>query len=287
MKSSKNNQPPSDRASKILAAIEKQQLTPKSRWTFVLQDSLLWVCWVSSVVVGALALAVLIMAFVEGMYGFYEATHNTWLAYTLEQLPYVWFVVFALVVLVAYRNVRRTERGYRYPFWQVVVSSVVCSVLAGALFYWLGLGYVTDHLMGKHMPIYTSQAETELQVWQAPAGGRLAGAAVTVADDSLQFIDIDNTDWSLETNELSLEEKTLLTTGETVKLVGIKDSDDMFHVCGVMAVPQSNELAESTAAANELRANLQELKMYRDMEAVAGTPTTMRCMELPLLDKMP
>lgn len=280
---------PSSRASNILAEIEKQQLVPTSRYAFLMHDTFLWLCWMSSVIVGALAIAVLLMAWMEGMYGFYEATHATWLAYTLERMPYVWLFIFTAVVAIAYRNVRRTETGYKYPFWQVVLSSIGLSIVAGVLFYWLGLGYVTDKIMADHMPMYESQEQIDQASWQQPAEGRLVGSAKTTNALGLQFVDTANTTWTLITDELSAEEKSLLTTGEQVKVLGMQDDASTFLACGVMPVYEAADRGEGMpTAANELRLNLQKLKEYREMETVDDTAaTSMRCMDLPLLENMP
>jgi hypothetical protein len=178
----------------LFKRIESEQVCPKSRFFFLCRECSVWLFWVLSVVVGAMAVAVSLFVVMNRQYAFYEATHDNWLTFMVEALPYLWFLVFGLMAYFATFNIRHTVRGYRYPAWLIVGSSVAMSVVVGVLLQTSDLGHVVDNALGTHMKMYMSQEKMEQKLWQAPAEGRLLGQRVfedTVPSTTVVFVDVD------------------------------------------------------------------------------------------------
>tara|TARA_B100002051_G_scaffold276808_1_gene328697 strand:+ start:2192 stop:3112 length:921 start_codon:yes stop_codon:yes gene_type:complete len=242
----------------LFKRIESEQVCPKSRFFFLCRECSVWLFWVLSVVVGAMAVAVSLFVVMNRQYAFYEATHDNWLTFMVEALPYLWFLVFGLMAYFATFNIRHTVRGYRYPAWMIVGSSVAMSVVVGVLLQASDLGHVVDNALGTHIKMYMSQEKMEQKLWQAPAEGRLLGQRVfedTVPSTTVVFVDVDGGRWVMDVSELNERDLTLLATQKIVRLIGRSSDVDSgrFYACG--AFPWMMDRAMS----------LEEMRYERDM----------------------
>src|SRR5690606_21014678 len=99
----------------VLERLEKEGITPHSRYYWLSYEYAFWAAWLISVFLGSVALAVLSFASVYIGYSLFEATHGGFLTFFFDTLPYIWLVAFAALTLVAYFNLKNTKRGYKYP----------------------------------------------------------------------------------------------------------------------------------------------------------------------------
>lgn len=220
----------------VLARLKDESVQPRSKMWWQCQECLVWVLWGASILIGALAVAVLIFASMHASYALFEATHDSPFTFIVEVLPYAWVGIFTVMAWLGYRNFRNTKRGYKYPLTHILLSSIVFSVAGGALLHFAGVGYVLDTSLGRLSPMYVSQAEKEQRMWQRPADGRLVGMTESrQASSSVIFIDIDGTTWSVNTEDLHKPDLRTLLTGKQVRVLGIyaSTSDRTLHACGV------------------------------------------------------
>jgi hypothetical protein len=224
--------------SSVYDRIECEKICPHSRLFFLTQEYFIWAVWIGSVFIGALAVAVSLFVLQYKQYAFYEATHENFFTFAIEALPYIWIALFGLMAFVAVYNIRHTKRGYRYPLWQILGSSLVLSVAGGAALQTFGFGYSVDHLLGQQMPMYGSQEKLEEKLWQNPNEGRLIGHMLhqaMVPTSTVVFTDDLGDRWQVDVSELSIDERDLLEAEETVRLIGQVSEKDVkfFHSCGV------------------------------------------------------
>jgi len=222
-------------SSMVLERIE--QITPDSKWKFLCMNYFVWIAWALSVVFGAISFTVLLYVGTHARFELYEATHDTPLSFFAEVLPYLWIGTFIAMGSFAYFNMRHTKCGYKYPMWQLLVSSVLFSVLGGIVLHIFGTGHLIDTQLGKGMPIYKSLERTEAQMWQRPEKGRLLGvfSEMDDKDEMYIFIDADAKKWNIQTVELRPDDRALLSSGNTVRVLGITTDSNarQFHACGV------------------------------------------------------
>ena len=221
----------------VMHRIEGEGILPRPKSYFTMHEATVWGLWGFSIIIGALAVAVMLFAFMHHQFAFYEATHESFVTFLVDALPYLWISAFGLMAVVAVYNLRHTKHGYRYPVWQIVVSSLVLSVAGGTALHVLGFGYVVDHALGQGLSQYPSQERLESRLWQNPDQGRLLGRVTTqMQPPSLltTFTDVNGLKWMLDTSELSEEEQELLFSQKNVKLVGLISENDafLFHTCG-------------------------------------------------------
>lgn len=221
----------------LLKRIEHEQLSPRPRAFFQGRECLVWSLWLLSVAVGAFAVAVSLFVMTYSQYELYEATHENFLTFFVEALPYIWFIVFGIMVYVAMYNLRHTKHGYRYPLWMILLSSVVLSLVAGSALQLFGFGYKVDSFLGQNLDMYMSQNKYEQKLWQVPGEGRLIGRQVLTTVKPAQvvvFEDLTGQRWQMDVSELMERDMQLLASGETVRLLGksINNNLHSFHACG-------------------------------------------------------
>lgn len=233
----------------VLKEIESKNVCPKSKWFFGCKECLFWMLWGLSVFFGALAIGVCYYALDRSQYYLYEATHGNLVLFLFEILPYVWMVLFAIMVLLALYNLRHTKRGYRYSLWHIILSSVILSIVVGFILNQLDFGYKLDRLIGQGMPQYMSQEKLERKLWMSASEGRLVGRQVAVTEQPEQLIifeDLDGMRWTVATHELHIRDRELLEGGYPIRLVGelVEGVPDRFHACGVFPWIVDNQLSQ-------------------------------------------
>ncbi|MCA9354225.1 MAG: hypothetical protein KC877_01765 [Candidatus Kaiserbacteria bacterium] len=223
----------------IFERIESEQVSPRSRWFFHSRECVVWFFWGISVLIGALAVGISLFVMIHHQYALYEATHENFFTFLVDVLPYLWFMVFGLMIAVAVFNLRHTKRGYRWPMWMIIASSMVFSFAGGSAIHLFGLGHEVDELLGSHLGMYTSQSKLEQIMWQVPSEGRLIGRQVytTVQPTStIIFEDTTGARWRVDLSELSTRDMDLLASEQTVRLLGVPTEGEVkiFHACGAM-----------------------------------------------------
>jgi hypothetical protein len=221
----------------LFERIETEQVLPKSRLFFQGQECFFWSLWFLSVFVGALAVAVFVFVVSHFQYEFYEATHENFLTFMVDALPYIWLIVFALMVYVSVYNLHHTKHGYRYPLWLILVSSVVLSLAGGSVLQFFGFGFTVDNILGHQMPMYISRDKLEQKFWQAPEEGRLVGKQIfsTLSPTTtIVFEDFSGQRWNIDINELHQHELDFLGSGQPVRLLGMANDIGLglFYACG-------------------------------------------------------
>lgn len=282
-------------ARSVLERISNERVCPKSRFWCWIEELMVWGLWVLSVLIGAISVAVICYSLVHGMYGFYEATHTSQWALVLDVMPYVWMLVFLAMAGIGYRNMRHTKRGYTYPFWKILISSVVVSIGLGLVLHVAGLGKTVDTLVADYMPLYISQEAGELVLWQAPEEGRLVGV-YSVKDTATEpcFTDVEGFEWKINMSELTMMDMNELENGDKVRVLGIQTGTSTIHACGVFPW-----MFDTDMAMNDMDAQHQQFvsRMYAHKdraveriqlltEEARGIDNDSLCHTLPVIDRI-
>lgn len=279
---------------RVLDRIEQEDLNPRSSFYFKCHELTVWVLWVLSVLIGALAIAVSLFAITYQKYAFYEATHENLITFMVEALPYLWFVILVFMILLAVFNVRNTKKGYRYPLWQIVISSLVFSFVGGYAMHFAGMGFMIDQKLGEYIAMYQSQEKMESRLWQNPGEGRLVGFLAltenTSGDEKIIFKDIKNTKWEVNVTNLQEDDFIILNSGKKMKVLGqvLSFTPPRFHACGVLPWMfeknmSVNELSrerrgvikriyshkDNDLSHKQLEDSLEKIDLCRELEAIS------------------
>jgi hypothetical protein len=252
----------------VLAKIEKERVAPIPRWRFLFIEYSIWFLWGLSVLIGAVAFSVMLFFSMHARFGFYEAMHESTLMFFLEMVPYAWVLVFVCMAILAHYNLRHTKHGYKYGVWRILVSSILCSFLAGFMLHAAGMGFLIDTFVAKRLPALPALQTIEARMWQSPEHGRMLGVYQGETEDPevIHFIAKDGASWKVDTTELNPLEVGTLYSGEPVRLIGIVSTTTpaYFHGCGVFLwAPHTNP---SLSELREQRQHFVErLRLHKEM----------------------
>lgn len=289
--------------STVLKRIDEEKVCPRSRLFFHSRECFVWFFWFVSVLIGALAIAVTEFVVGHHQYALYELTHSSYITFLVDIIPYVWIVAFAVMTIVAVYNLKHTKRGYRWPVWMILASSMVLSFFGGTLMNILGFGHELDKQVGLHMSVmYTSQKDREMGWWQSPAEGRLVGVQVHTTmrpTSTLIFEDIHKKRWVVEISDLTDTERELLGSADEVRLMGMYYDDpvESFRACGAFlsadndALPGEQRFKEKQEIIDRLRRYErleQEREVLLESTSIASTslPKATVCGEMKVLGRL-
>lgn len=264
MEQDQSNQP-SSLTTTVLRRIECGECTLRPKYYFTGREWLVWSVWVLTVLIGAIAVALIMLRLMYGYYALYEATHGTWYAFWLSNLPYLWLLVFSLLAVVTLFEVRETKRGYRVAWWVVLGSSVSASFVGGVLIHAFNLSHAIDHDLGEMTAYYDSTTERENRYWHQPMAGRLVGTpeSVPVEVETTRGLmahvrDRENVLWAVEMADLSTHEQEILTSASLVRVYGevVSTEPPRFHACG--AYPWHHDRESSMTELEEVKTRFRE-----------------------------
>ena len=224
-------------AARIFERIEGDKLTPRPRWEFVFKNYVFWTLGAVAVVLGAFAFAAGVFEVQNAGWSYATATHPDFLTFFLAVAPFLWIVALVLFISLGYVNIRRTERGYRYPLAVIAIGAVLTSVALGSGLYAAGFGGEIEESLGTHLPFYRPIISEEHEWWLAPQKGLLGGTVISLASTTQRFVlrDFSGRIWSVDTTDLRGNDLIVLSRGGTVRVVGVPTSatSSVFHACFV------------------------------------------------------
>ncbi len=216
-----------DLSQKIIEKISKEKITPKARWRFLLKDYFVWGAGVASLIVGAMAVAVVLYMFKNSGWDLYRQSGGGLAKFLVASLPYFWLIFLGVFILVFDYNLHHTKKGYRYSLKTILGVSVLASVLLGGVFYNTGLGKGIDKLFSENVPFYKQMLQHRVLMWQNPKTGLLAGVVIEVkGDDSFFLEDFRQGNWQVFTERAVVKQ---LEKGDQIKLFGEEIGDKVFR----------------------------------------------------------
>lgn len=120
----------------ILKKIEKDEITPKPRWWFVIGHVLLWVFFVLTVIIWALAFGMMLFEVFSSdreLLAFIRSSGVD--VRNLSILPYVWISSAIITVVISFFFFRSTSHGYQHETWKMFTALFAISILLGGVLY--------------------------------------------------------------------------------------------------------------------------------------------------------
>ncbi|MBU1036916.1 hypothetical protein KKF32_02685, partial [Patescibacteria group bacterium] len=181
---------------KVLNKIKQEKIAPKPKWQFRLEQVGLWFLATISVLIGSNAVAAIIFRVVNNDWDTLKLMKRNPISHTLTTMPYVWLIVLALFILLAYYNTRHTKKGYRYSTYGVVIGSVVASILVGVVLYSVGFAPRVDRFI-ERMPGMEKLMHSREEMWKHPEKGFIAGEITEMLSGvgSFELKDLNQEEW--------------------------------------------------------------------------------------------
>lgn len=227
-----------DLKSQVMDKIKCESVHPHSRSFFKLKEFFIKAVLVVLIMIAAVAVSITTFSLIYGNYALYEITHRSFWLFLMDILPYVWLIIFTLMVFVAIYNVRCMKTGYRYALWKIIGGTLLLSLSTGLALHLFGLGFFLDQKFGHIFSNYDSQENREIKFWQNPDGGRIVAVLDGEISEGVSVItvsDIRGGVWRTNIIDLNPHDLELLNNGKKVRMVGqiIKSDTSEFHACGV------------------------------------------------------
>lgn len=223
---------------RVLLQIAKDGVVPRSRFVCKCNEWGIWLLWLCTIIVGAIMFSEVMYISMHSGVEFYELTHENLVRFVISSLPIIWIVTLCSMVALTVLHIRLTKCGYRYSLMFVLGTSLVLTVVVGLVFNVFGVGKRIDMLMS-HMPMpYQTVEDRQAYLWAHPEDGRITGmmiGTVGTTSDGI-FLDVVDREWVLKTDELTESDRSLLISGERVRLIGKAirmESPRAFVVCSV------------------------------------------------------
>jgi hypothetical protein len=226
-------------ATSVMNKIENEKIQTHSRLRFILHDAAFWSLWFLSALLGAFALSAIVFVLQSSSWQLYLITHDSFLSYATNTIPFLWLVLFLIMVILAHVNLRHTPKGYRYSSLLLIVLNLAVTVLVAIIITAAGLGKFVDEEVGKHLPLYVPAHLKQDLDWFKPEQGLVIGTVVS-ADQITQIFILDapdDSDFDVDGRLLSGEEWQMLKVPEVkVRVIGVPETEP-FVACIILPVP--------------------------------------------------
>ena len=215
----------SNLSERVVGEIKDKKIVQLPKWTFLLQNAVIWSVFGVSILLGAIATAIVIFLIVNNG-GNGVASLNDFLLY----VPYFWLILLAIFAFVAYHNFQHTEGGYRLNTFKIMLVSVGISLFLGVILFSTGIGSQINTYFANTVPYYTSVADRRAYIWVAPESGRLAGRIISVnkVSESLVLRDLNNKLWAVSYAGVNVKPSVVIETDTEVKVIGTKTGNSSF-----------------------------------------------------------
>lgn len=201
--------------------------------------------------VGALSFAVILDLLVNNDWDIYLYLHKSFLQYLILSLPYVWIVCIAIFSWVAYYDFIHIRGWYRHRVYLVVLTSLLLSIGAGSILFYLGMGREVERVFSEKVPYYTLMRLDDKQMWCNPKEGLLGGLVTDVKNtDEFEIQDHMGRIWDVKKipGQDGVRE---IEKGEMVKIIGRENEERRFEAKEIRRWKTRQEKIKNTAKVDE------------------------------------
>lgn len=231
---------------KILQVIKDKHIHPKPRWHFIMAHILMWIAVSVAIAVGALCCGVVIRHFLKTDWGMVQKLAAGPVESFMIVLPYLWFVLLAIILYLAKWLFAHTENGYKIKPAVVLMGSILVSLAGGLLTFGTHLDVPFEHGFRKHMPFYSDYIKERSSHFVNTSKGILAGEILEMRpEDEVMVVDFDDEQWEVDLhNVLPAPEFIVLQKGFPIGVLGKKTAPSSFKAKKLIPPPPFFEYLE-------------------------------------------
>jgi hypothetical protein len=215
---------------KVLDAIGKRNLVPRSYYVFFAKRSVFWILAVLSIVLGALSVAVLLFAISDYYATGWRTFDNLPLDDLIVSIPAFWLLSMPFFMASAYYGVRHTRHGYRFKAAHIVALCLAASIGLGVLFHFFEAGRLVNDFLAANISAYREQTDVPFDKWSRPDEGFLGGTVESVDDKaSLQLKDFHDKKWLVDTSGAIVNLDNAIEDEGDIAIRGVRTGPASFH----------------------------------------------------------
>ena len=209
----------------VLEEIRSQGIVPVAKPLEDLRKGALWVFLIGAVLVGALSFSVILFFLISDTWDIYRSL-GTW--FILRMLPYFWFLMLGVVLVLGKYVYRKTALGHRSRLSMVIGTYILVSLSLGTLAYFFGVGGSIEYQLETRVPAYQHLVSTKASVWNQPEQGLLAGVVVSATDTELTLESFSGVRWTVDIHTAREKGGVALVSGTSIKLIGVQSNATHF-----------------------------------------------------------
>lgn len=213
----------------ILEKIEKEKISPKASWRFFVSRVLLWVPAVLSILLGSMAVSAILFDLTNAGWEYYEKTHPSFGNFFFEVIPYVWIVISVGFGFLAIKQIRKTYGGYKFNTTIVVLSSILTSVVLGAVAYAYGVGAIVDRNIGERLPFHTPAEDRQMRMWGDLSNGKISGEIKERGKEQIILETFNGEIWDVNVSSVGPLGKIVIEKENKVRAIGYVENEDEFE----------------------------------------------------------
>jgi len=219
----------------IIEKIKHNTITPKTKLYFLIKKISLWLLVVFTIFLGSLACSIILFSFANAIElgGFFKS------------IPVIWMISLAVLVLATHLFVRSTEKGYKYRWWAIIVSSVILSIILGSVLFAVKVGSFLDNAIAKRVSMYQAVPHQIEDRWSNPEKGLLSGTIISFKENILTIRDKENTVWDIDITNTPEVDRELLSQVQNIRIIGNIEDSNTFKACAFIPwFPLTGEFKE-------------------------------------------
>lgn len=261
----------------VLKRLEADAVAPRPKLHFLLKNYVFWSLWGVTLLMGAFASAAIIFQATHAGWEMYEVTHDNFITFLMNVLPFVWVVLLIAMVGLGYYNMRHTKCGYRYSLLAVIGVSVATSIVGGAVLHAAGVGRAVDEQIGRYVPFHKPVSIIQREIWSHPERGLVAGEVKHIASTTVTLKSLGGDEVVMNTRELAPRDREILRSEKgMVRVIGVPSSSSTtFYACAVL--PWNLGKERTLKDIRQLRAEFQERDEYYRKDLTREQQITHRC----------
>lgn len=219
-----------DLSKNILEKIKQEDIKPKSKFGFLAKNYAFWVAAIFSVLIGALTFAAILFILLNQDLMFFMQARGNSLRFILVALPYFWFAIFSVFIVLAYYNVKHVERGYKFSLPIIIGAYFVFTILLGSLFYTFGIGEYTENMFVQNVPFYGNMVERRQIMWHVPENGLIMGRVIEFdTGKKILLLDMKQEKWNVDITDAVYPPHMMIRKEMMIKVLGEVSGDHMFY----------------------------------------------------------
>lgn len=214
----------------IIQVLDEGNINPRPHWHFLLKRSVFWFVASISVLLGAVAVAVITFVFFDYDEETQQYLDQTSVKHILFTIPYLWLITLASLIFLTHMGIKYTKGGYRYGVLRVAGTALAVSMVLGIAMNEFSVGEKVDEYLNEAVPYYDSLVYSTKDQWSQPQNGFLGGTVVNIADqNNIILEDFRHQEWKLDVSGIQ-DDLPFLESGDVIKIVGKDVGNNVFKV---------------------------------------------------------
>jgi len=219
----------SEISKEVLKDIEEKKIAPRSRWFFFLKNYLIWFLFLVFLILSSLALSTILFLLTTQDWDVYDYLGRSFLEHVFLSLPYLWIIIFSLLILLLYYDFSHTKHGYKHAIWHTFIISFILSLVLGTVLFLLDVDSEIHETFSKKLPFYNDLIYYKEDIWDKPERGLLAGEILEVENNNdFTLRDFQGRIWHIEGKNISWPDDLIPQKGLKIKIIGQEESNDVF-----------------------------------------------------------